>query len=134
MGLRRALNPGRGVPILVGVYGVGMIGGGLFPPDPALGWPAGAPEGLPEQLSTTSMLHTACAAAAFLSLIVASLVSGRLGGRTWAAYSAGTGLVTFVITTLPWGAGSESLRFAAGAVLISGWLAAVSLRLRSDIA
>ncbi|MEV0156914.1 DUF998 domain-containing protein [Micromonospora sp. NPDC050686] len=138
VGVRRVLPPGRAAvagPALVGVYAVGMVGGGIFRPDPALGWPAGAPEGLPEQLSTGSVLHTVAGAAAFLSLIAAALVFARRfaaeGRPGWAAYSAGSGLVTFAVTTPPWGAGSESVRFAVGAVLISGWLVAVSLRLRT---
>jgi hypothetical protein len=139
VGIRTALPGGRASvagPILVGVYGVGMIGGGLFPPDPALGWPAGAPDGLPQELSTTSLLHTAAAVAAFMSLIAAGPVfAARFaahGRPRWAVYSAANGVATFTITTPPWGASSESLRYAVGAVLISTWLLAVSLRFRID--
>lgn len=137
VGLRHALRPGRADtagPALIGAYGVAMIGGGIFVPDPAFGWPAGAPEGLPAQLSTSSTLHTVFGIAAFMSLITAGLVFARRftgrGEAGWAAYSAATSVATFVITALPWSQQSASLRFAAGAVLISGWLAAVSWRLR----
>ncbi|MET8118234.1 DUF998 domain-containing protein [Micromonospora sp. NPDC005189] len=80
VGLWRALRPGRAGtvgPVLVGVYGVAMVGGGIFVPDPALGWPPGAPAGLPEQVSTGSVLHTVCGAAAFLSLIAAGRPAAR---------------------------------------------------------
>ncbi|WP_328373915.1 DUF998 domain-containing protein [Micromonospora zamorensis] len=141
VGLRRALRPGRAgtaVPVLVGVYGVAMIGGGIFVPDPALGWPPGAPAGLPEQASTGSILHTVCGAAAFLSLIAAGLLLARRfagqGHRGWASYSAASAAVAFVLTTLPWSEGSASTRFAVAAVLISGWLVALSGRARAEVA
>ncbi|RAO24702.1 hypothetical protein MED15_00460 [Micromonospora noduli] len=141
LGLWQALRPGRAgtvVPVLVGVYGVAMIGGGIFVPDPALGWPPGTPAGLPEQASTASILHTVCGAAAFLSLIAASLLFARRctaqGDRKWALYSAASGAVAFVLTALPWSEGSASIRFAVGAVLISGWLVALSWRTRDEVA
>ncbi|MEV0591747.1 DUF998 domain-containing protein [Nonomuraea cavernae] len=139
VGLRRTLRPGRAGtfgPALVGVYGVGMIGGGIFAPDPALGWPVGAPEGVPEHLSVNSALHVVFAAAAFLSLIVAGLVFARRfagqGRRGWATYCAAVGITTFVLTVPPWSEDSASLRFAAGAVIISSWLAIISWRLRTE--
>ncbi|WP_433261029.1 DUF998 domain-containing protein [Micromonospora vinacea] len=141
VGLWQALRPGRAgilVPVLVGVYGVAMVGGAIFVPDPALGWPPGAPAGLPEQPSTGSILHTVCGAAAFLSLIAAGLLLARRfagqGDRAWALYSAASGAVAFVLTALPWSEGSASIRFAVGAVLISGWLVALSWRARREMA
>lgn len=141
VGLWRALRPGRAGtvgPVLVGVYGVAMVGGGIFVPDPALGWPPGAPAGLPEQVSTSSVLHTVCGAAAFLSLIAAGLLLARRftgqGHRGWALYSAASGAVAFVLTALPWSEESASIRFAVGAVLISGWLVALSWRARDEVA
>ncbi|MCG5441480.1 DUF998 domain-containing protein [Micromonospora sp. NIE79] len=141
VGLWQALRPGRAgtaVPVLVGVYGVAMVGGGIFVPDPALGWPPGAPAGMPEQASTGSVLHTVCGAAAFLSLIAAGLLLARRfagqGDRGWALYSATSGAVALVLTALPWSEGSASIRFAVGAVLISGWLVALSWRTRDEVA
>ncbi|GAB3932709.1 DUF998 domain-containing protein [Micromonospora vulcania] len=141
VGLWRALRPGRAGtvgPLLVGVYGVAMVGGGIFTPDPAYGWPPGAPEGAPEHASTGTILHTVCGAGAFLSLIAAGLLfAWRFAGqrrRGWAAYSAVSGVVAFVLTALPWSEDSASIRFAVGAVLISGWLLAISWRVRDDVA
>ncbi|MBB5780755.1 DUF998 domain-containing protein [Nonomuraea jabiensis] len=137
LSVRRTARPGAAGasalvigPILIGAYGVAMVGGGVFTPDPALGWPAGAPAGLPEHLSTGSALHTVFGATAFMSLIVAGLVfARRFASRGWTAYSVISSLATFVLTVPPWGEDSASLRFAAGAVLIHAWLAALSLRL-----
>ncbi|MDG4757497.1 DUF998 domain-containing protein [Micromonospora sp. WMMD710] len=141
IGLWRTLRPGRAgtvVPVLVAVYGVAMVGGGIFVPDPALGWPPGAPAGLPEQASTGSILHIVCGAAAFLSLSAAGLLLARRlvveGRRAWAFSSAATGAAAFLLTAPPWSEESASIRFAVAAVLISGWLVAVSLRARDEVA
>ncbi|GAA1899386.1 DUF998 domain-containing protein [Asanoa iriomotensis] len=139
IGLRRVLRPGRAAtagPILIGLYGIAMIGGGLFTPDPALGWPAGAPAGLPERQSTGSTVHVVFGAVAFMSLIVAGIVFARReagrGHRTWATYSVANSVAAFVLTALPWSEESASLRFAVGAVLISSWLVALSCRLHKQ--
>ena len=39
------------------VVGAGQIVAGICPPDPAFGYPAGAPVGYPDQISVTSVLH-----------------------------------------------------------------------------
>lgn len=80
------------VPLLIAVAGVGMVGGGLFRPDPELGWPVGTPDAVPDRLSTTATLHIVFAVA------------------------------TFMITTPPWGDDSASIRFAVATVIIFGWL------------
>jgi hypothetical membrane protein len=44
MGLRRALHGSRGGtwgPLLIGLYGVGLVGAGIFSADPAFGFPPG---------------------------------------------------------------------------------------------
>ncbi|WP_113699093.1 DUF998 domain-containing protein [Nonomuraea lactucae] len=136
IGTRRAVRSGlAGVlgPALIGVYGVAMVGGGIFTTDPALGWPPGAPAGVPEHVSTNSAVHMVFAASAFMSLMVAGLVFARgIAGRGWATYSVVSMLATFVLTVPPWSEDSASLRFAVGAVLISAWLVALSLRLRRN--
>src|SRR6266702_7879279 len=46
IGMRRALSAGLGRtwgPILLGVYGLGLIGAGFFTADPAFGFPPGTP-------------------------------------------------------------------------------------------
>src|SRR5688500_14918225 len=53
-GMRRVLSLGRAGtwgPILIGVYGIGLIWGGVFVADPAFGYPVGTPDGAPAELS-----------------------------------------------------------------------------------
>ncbi|HTE67044.1 MAG TPA: DUF998 domain-containing protein, partial [Candidatus Binatia bacterium] len=60
VGMRRALHPGRAGtwgPILVGAFGVGLILGGVFLADPSLGFPAGAPQGIPADSSWHATVH-----------------------------------------------------------------------------
>ena len=74
---------------------------------------------------------------AFMSLIAAGLGIARRFARqgwpAWAWYSAASGVSAFAVTSLPWSPETASPRFAAAAaaVIISGWLAAISWRLRA---
>jgi uncharacterized membrane protein YhaH (DUF805 family) len=92
VGMRRVMHPGRGGtwgPLLLGVYGAGLIMGGVFVADPALGFPPGTPDGIPEQLSWHGTVHSIAPALASVALIAACLVFARRfaarGQRGWAA-------------------------------------------------
>ena len=52
----------------------GLVIGGVFKADPALGFPAGAPEGYPEQISVHGTIHAFAPPLAFLSVIAACFV------------------------------------------------------------
>jgi hypothetical protein len=135
VGLRRALEGGRGaaaVPPLVGGYGVGLIGSGVFRADPAMGFPAGAPEHA-AGMTLAGTLHFAVGGIGFACLIAACLVlAGRFareGRRGWAASSRLTGAL-FAAGFLGVASGAATvaatLGFAAAVVLGWAWLAAVS--------
>jgi uncharacterized protein DUF998 len=102
-GLRRALHPGRAGtwgPLLVGAVGLGLIGGGLFLPDPMYGFPPGTPD-VPGQVSGHGALHLVAASVAFLALIVATTVvlPRRLfatGQRGLAAFAIASGALFLV--------------------------------------
>src|SRR5581483_2877484 len=74
VGLRRAMGT-KAAPILVGIFGASMIGAGIFRPDPAQGFPAGAPEVAP--MSWHGMLHFMLGGIGFLCLIVACFLIAR---------------------------------------------------------
>lgn len=138
IGLWQALRgtASKAVPLLVGIYSVAMVGGGLFTPDPGLGWPIGAPAGLPEP-TFNSIMHIVFGMLAFMSIIIAGFVFARrfIGLRNygWAVYSGINSLLAFVLTALPWNAESESIRFAVGAILISGWITIIAWHTRSQL-
>src|SRR5262245_39652324 len=77
-------------------YGLGMIGGGVFRADPALGFPVGTPNGV-ATVSWHGMLHFVCGGIGFACLIAACLILARRfrarGERGWGVFSAVTGIV-----------------------------------------
>ncbi len=97
VGLRRALSRGRGAtsgPLLVGLFGFGLIGAGVFVTDPAFGYPPGAPMGI---ISWHGGLHRLTSLITFVSLSIACFVfayrfAAYPRGKTWAAYSFLTGV------------------------------------------
>jgi len=79
LGVRRALRAGRAGtwgPLLVGVYGLGLIGAGFFVADPVAGFPPGTPVDTPT-FSWHGLLHFASGGIGFLGLIAATLVCAR---------------------------------------------------------
>ena len=93
IGMRRALRGGRAglwAPMLLGVYGLGLIGAGLFTADPAFGFPPGTPADA-NAVSWHGLLHFVCGGLGFIALIAACFVFARrfaaLGQREWAWYS-----------------------------------------------
>jgi hypothetical protein len=138
VGVRRRLHPGRGGtwgPILLALWGLGLIGSGLFVADPAPDFPPAAvvAEGA---MSRNGMLHFVFGGVAFYALIGACLVFARrfhgLGERGWAVYSAVSG-VGFLIVFGGIASGSTApslmLAFYAAVAWIWIWHAAVSARL-----
>jgi hypothetical protein len=134
VGLRRVLHPGRGGiwgPLLIGAYGVGLVVAGIFPADPSMGFPAGAPDGMANHLSWHAALHGVGTMLAFPALILATFVLAcrfaALGRRIWAVCSVVAGAGALALVAWPDQDGI-SLRLAAGAALTFGWLAAVAAR------
>jgi hypothetical protein len=80
IGLARVLTDGIGsrwAPRFFALFGTGLATGGIFRADPARGFPAGAPEGYPEHITTHGMIHAFAPPLSFLSLIAACLVIAR---------------------------------------------------------
>jgi len=133
-GVRRALHPGRGGtwgPLLLAVYGVGLIGAGVFVADPGRGFPPGTPE-VVRGMSRSGLLHFVFGGIGFYALIAACFVFARrfAGQRrpAWTAYSVFTG-VAFFIAFAAIASGSTSavtmLAFYAAVVWVWIWHTAV---------
>lgn len=132
IGLRRTGGVGRAVPVLIGIFAVGMIGGGVFVADPAFGFPAGAPEGQPATLSWHGVLHGVAFFVGFPSLVAAFFVlAGKLNGP-WARASAVAGVLS--LAPLPFlGTGLGTTLLYPAAVVAWLWASAVAAKLRSEI-
>ena len=125
--LRRTLAGGRGgraVPVLVAVFGLGVLLAGVFPADPAAGFPVGM--ATPATPSLHGMLHLMTSGVGFLALAAAMVVMavryaaehrrGRsafsvvaaaalVGGFAAIASGAGAGVAAFstgIVTALTW--------------------------------
>jgi hypothetical membrane protein len=131
--LRRTLSGGRGgraVPVLVGIFGLGVLLGGVFPADAAGGFPVGM--ATPATPSVHSMLHLMTSGVGFLALAAAMVVmavryaSEHRRGR--AAFSV-VAAVVFVggFGTIASGSAAGVAAFIAGIVTALTWLSLLGL-------
>jgi hypothetical protein len=139
VGVRRALvrdgrRPARTWgPLLLGLYGLGLIAGGAFVPDPAMGYPPGTPDGIPDQMSWHAAAHGVAPVVAFNAAVLATFVFVRrfvvLRQRWWAVYSGVSGLAAIALTAWP-GIEGISVRLALAVAVTSAWTAALAVHLR----
>ncbi|HLL80882.1 MAG TPA: DUF998 domain-containing protein [Ktedonobacteraceae bacterium] len=107
-GLRRAWRAGRGSvwgPLLIGLFGLGLVLAGVFVTDPGGGYPPGAPiNGSPQTLH--GWIHGINGALLFNVVLPAAcfVVSRRFASepqnRGWATYSWVTGALILVISVV----------------------------------
>jgi hypothetical protein len=141
IGMRRALHTGKAGtwgPILIGLYGLGLIAAGIFTADPMNGFPPGTPDA-PGRMSGHGMGHFISAGVAFLSVIVASSIvfARRFAGLEqsgWVAYSIATGAFFFVawmgLVATGSGVGWISVLFALAVAFAWAWITVVAASLR----
>lgn len=143
IGIRRLIGGAKGGlwgPILIGIYGLGLIGAGIFKADPALGFPPGTPMDT-HGISTSGIMHFVCGGIGFYAVIAACFVFARrfakLGDRLWMWISIFTGIIFFAafFGIASGSAGPASIRtfvtisFYAAVVIIWTWLTAIAARL-----
>jgi Protein of unknown function (DUF998) len=141
VGMRRALYAGPGRtwgPILLGVYGIGLIGAGFFTADPAFGFPPGTPADA-HTISWHGLLHIITAGIGFLALIAACFVLARRFAshrqRGWAAYSLATGVIFFAaFAGVAMGSGQSwsVIGFWIGVVFAWAWIWALAMKLLKE--
>lgn len=142
VGLRRALHPGRGAawgPLLVGAFGLALVGSGVFVMDPMRGYPPGAPPGIPPDVSWHHAVHDSLGLVVFTVLPLASLALARRfaaepGGRGWAACSVATAAVMLALLVAfgtAWEGGDRGAGLLQRGMIVAGWgwIALVAVRL-----
>ena len=133
--VRRAITAGPGrrwAPRLLAITGFGLIGGGIFHPDPSGGFPPGTPQDASAISSWHGVLHQVSGSAAFLALIAFCFVAARryraCGQRTAAACSVTAG-VACAAGVATGGAPHGSLTLFAGVSIALLWAAFTITRL-----
>ena len=136
--LLRSARAGTWAPILIGLYGLGMIVGGIFHPDPGLSFPPGAPAGMPASMRGHAAIHSLGFYTAFLALIAVSFVFARrfasMKQTGWMVYCIATGLICPVLIVL----GSTiwtlaGLFFAVAGLFAFGMVSVVAAHLRTEL-
>lgn len=128
IGLWRRLHPGRAGtwgPILIGLYGLGLVAVGVFQTDPANGYPPGVPT--PSHPSWHGAIHALVAGLTFLALSAAIAVFVRFflarTERGWAFYCLASAVLMLVVFFGGIGNATLAARTLRLAALI-GWMAA----------
>ena len=133
LGIRSALRNSPGAtwgPILLGIYGIGLLGAAAFAADPGRGFPPGVTP--PAGISRNGILHFVFGGIAFYALVGACLVFARrfkrLGQWRWALFSLVTGLsflASFIAISSGPPSGSVMLAFYVAVVWAWAWHAAL---------
>ncbi len=99
LGIRRSIRgerAGTWGPLMIGLYGIGLIAAGIFAPDPMKGFPLG----MPAAITTHGLMHLVSGSIGFVGLIAACFVFARrfkgLKMFDMLTYSMTVGIVFFV--------------------------------------
>jgi hypothetical protein len=143
IGLYRAIRGSRRWTLgalLILLYGIGVIGGGIFTTDPSLGFPPGTPDTYPETMTNSALLHFIFGQLGFLAVIIASLIfasyfaASKLSG--WAVFSAFTGiffLATIIASIAMMGAAWAMIALYVAVALAWVWLSALCFWTRARV-
>lgn len=138
-GVRQVLQgqrAGTWGPILLTLYGIGLLGAGIFPADPGQGFPPGTPV-TNAPMSSDGLMHFVFGGIGFYALIGACLVFARRFNaakeRGWAIFSLATGLgflIAFGAIASGPPAPAVMLAFYAAVMWIWVWHCALTFKLR----
>jgi Protein of unknown function (DUF998) len=139
VGMWLLLHPSRAGtwgPILMGVFGTGLVAGGAFVTDPSLAFPPGAPEGALADYSWHATVHNVAPGISLDAIIIVCLVFVRrfaaLRHWGWVTYSAGTAATVLLLSWWP-DEGGISVRLALAVVFAFMWVTALAVRLRAEL-
>lgn len=135
-GTARTLTEGlgrRALPVLIALFGAGLIAAGVFTMDPEYGFPAGTPEGPVEEMSWHSVAHSVAAAVAFTALAVAAAVLAVRHARRRAVLPTVLGGAAALVLFLPMSPDHMSVQIAANGLVAFSWATAVALWLRRSV-
>ncbi|MFI7469115.1 DUF998 domain-containing protein [Nonomuraea sp. NPDC049646] len=132
-GIGRTLTEGigrRALPILVGVFGAGLVAAGIFTMDPEKGFPAGTPDGPVAQMSWHGVAHSVAAAVAFTALAAAAAVMSVRCARRRAVASAVLSAVAALVLLVPMSPDRMSVQIAVNGLVAFTWTTVLAVSLR----
>lgn len=143
-GIRKVLkgtNGGTWGPILLAVYGIGLIGAGIFVADPMNGFPPGTSG---NTITISGIMHLISGSIGFIGLIAACFVFARRfyknKEKQWGNFSLVTGII-FFLAFFGIASGSQprspiltpvTLGFWVAVIISFTWLTMLSLKLSKD--
>ncbi len=146
IGMKKALQSGKGKtwgPLLIGLYGLGLIGAGIFIADPMNGFPPGMAPATPI-ISTNGILHLVSGAIGFLGLIISCTIFSRrfssLKETKWSRFSLFTGIL-YLLAFIGIASGSQpgspvirlvTIAFTIAVILGWTWISLLSNKLISE--
>ncbi|MGI5171026.1 DUF998 domain-containing protein [Spirillospora sp. CA-253888] len=132
-GIRRTLTEGTGrraLPILVGVFGAGLVAAGVFTMDPENGFPVGTPEGPVAQMSWHGVAHSAAAVLAFTALAIAAIVMTVRCARRRAVRPAVLNAAAALVLLVPMSPDHMSIQIAVNGLVAFTWTTVLATMLR----
>lgn len=132
-GIRHTLTEGvgrRALPILVGVFGAGLVAAGIFTMDPEKGFPVGTPEGPVAQMSWHGIAHSAAAVVAFTALAIAAIVMTVRCVRRRATVPGVLSAVAALVLLVPMSPDHMSIQIAVNGLVAFTWTTVLAMSLR----
>lgn len=132
IGHRRVVSRGLGraaIPVLIAIGGLGFIVAGVFPQDPANGFPIGAPDGPATEPTWHALIHMVAAIVAFTALAMAAIVAlvrAIRERRVAAAVANGIVALTLLAPVIP---DIASVQVAFTGLFAFGWCTATAVSL-----
>jgi hypothetical protein len=135
-GVQRSLDSTSG-PLLLAVFGFGLIIAGVFPPDPVRGYPPGSPIDREADLTRGAKIHDVLGPVMFLALLGAGVaLAGQLRGgwRLYTMLTAGIGFVLTVWTAVAYQKDAANTGLVQRGLIIVywSWIAALAIHLVAD--
>jgi hypothetical protein len=129
VGIARAFH-GRWLPILVAVYGVGLIAAGVFPAPASFGFPPGTPDDQQPVMTTSAIVHSIGFLCAFIALTIACFVGAPRVSAIARSWSRVAGLAMPVLVGLGMAdVIPAGIAFYAAALVGWAWLSLMVMKL-----
>jgi hypothetical protein len=123
VGAREAIDVTFG-PALLALFGLALVGSGVFTMDPMRGYPPGTEGGTPAVLSRGHKIHDAFGFLVFSSLAATAIEFGRSLDGGWKIYSFATGatIVVLILAFVPaWKRDSPLTGLLQRLMILIGW-------------